>query len=366
MIPEIIPVKNYSGNDVTTKFDFDFYIENENQLVVYHTNKDGVQTLLELGKDYAINEVGQENGSFITFPITGSNYPILQGESSYGVGDAEKISLCLYLPISQETEYGTSDKLDQKSLEYSLDYLTRLIQILNRQMERSIKVPEGAELDLKSLLERINSIYNKLTELNEIYSEIDNINAVNDNKENINICADNIEDIINAKTNAQTCIDKAESASQSEINANKYMSNAQIWAEGSDSDIAELGGVHSAKEWAEISAQGQLQSDFNQTNTESKDFIKNKPRIKTWTTTVSTTWVGSESPYTQEITLTGMLATDNVLIALKSNSATSIKDCQKELSKIFFAETLEGKLKLYAKSPTKTEINLLVYESEKE
>ncbi len=109
-----------------------------------------------------------------------------------------------------------------------------------------------------------------------------------------------------------------------------------------------------------------LQSDFNQTNTESKDFIKNKPRIKTWATTVSTTWVGSESPYTQEITLAGMLATDNVLIALKSNSATSIKDCQKELSKIFFAETLEGKLKLYAKSPTKTAINLLVYESEKE
>ena len=154
---------------------------------------------------------------------------------------------------------------------------------------------------------------------------------------------------------------------------------------------------YSAKYWAERASQGQiqadwtqdditkqdyiknkptklsefedditLQSDFNQTNTESKDFIKNKPRIKTWTTTVSTTWVGSESPYTQEITLAGMLATDNVLIALKSNSATSIKDYQKELSKIFFAETLEGKLKLYAKSPTKTAINLLVYESEKE
>ena len=154
---------------------------------------------------------------------------------------------------------------------------------------------------------------------------------------------------------------------------------------------------YSAKYWAERASQGQiqadwtqdditkqdyiknkptklsefedditLQSDFNQTNTESKDFIKNKPRIKTWTTTISTTWVGSESPYIQEITLAGMLATDNVLIALKSNSATSIKDCQKELSKIFFAETLDGKLKLYAKSPTKTAINLLVYESEKE
>lgn len=164
MIPEIIPVKNYSGNDVTTKFDFDFYIENENQLVVYHTEKDGQQTKLEFGKDYTINEVGQENGSYITFPIVGSSYDILQGESSYGVGDAEKISICLHLPISQETEYGTSDKLDQKSLEYSLDYLTRLIQILNRQMERSVKVPEGAGQtadDLIRVLEQAQIVASK-------------------------------------------------------------------------------------------------------------------------------------------------------------------------------------------------------------
>lgn len=164
MIPEIIPVKNYSGNGTTTKFDFDFYIENENQLVVYHTNKDGEQTLLELGKDYTINEIGQENGSFITFPITGSDYPILQGESSYGVGDAEKISLCLYLPISQETEYGTSDKLDLQSLEYSLDYLTRLIQILNRQMERSVKVPEGAGQTADDLIEVLQQAQIKASE----------------------------------------------------------------------------------------------------------------------------------------------------------------------------------------------------------
>jgi len=164
MIPEIIPVNNYSGNGTTTKFDFNFYIENENQLVVYHTNKDGEQTLLELGKDYAINEIGQENGSFITFPITGSDYSILQGESSYGVGDAEKISLCLYLPISQETEYGTSDKLDQKSLEYSLDYLTRLIQILNRQMERSVKVPEGAGQTADDLIEVLQQAQIKASE----------------------------------------------------------------------------------------------------------------------------------------------------------------------------------------------------------
>lgn len=109
-----------------------------------------------------------------------------------------------------------------------------------------------------------------------------------------------------------------------------------------------------------------VQADYEQTDNTQKDYIKNSPRVKTWNVTVSTSWVGTTNPYTQEILLAGMLSSDNVLIALKSSSATAIKEEQKELSKIFFAETLEGKLKLYAKSPTKSEISLLVYESEKE
>ena len=39
---------------------------------------------------------------------------------------------------------------------------------------------------------------------------------------------------------------------QSEANAQTYASNAQTWSEGSDTEVGALGGVHSAKGWAEI------------------------------------------------------------------------------------------------------------------
>ena len=57
MIPEQNPYNNWSGNGSTTTFDFDFYIENETQLKVYHTNALGVQTLLLHDVDYSINEL---------------------------------------------------------------------------------------------------------------------------------------------------------------------------------------------------------------------------------------------------------------------------------------------------------------------
>lgn len=42
---------------------------------------------------------------------------------------------------------------------------------------------------------------------------------------------------------------------QSEANAQTHASNAQTWAEGSDTEVDALGGIHSAKGWAELAQQ---------------------------------------------------------------------------------------------------------------
>ncbi|RAI13030.1 MAG: hypothetical protein DKM24_01100 [Candidatus Melainabacteria bacterium] len=129
---------NWDGDGSTTQFDFDFSIDNESQLVVMHTDNLGLQTTLELNKDYTIDEVGNDNGSFITFPIEGS---------SYGVAtDEEIISIVLELPIEQTMPYEESDKLIKKRLERNFDYITKLLKIMNRKIERSIKVAEGSKL----------------------------------------------------------------------------------------------------------------------------------------------------------------------------------------------------------------------------
>ena len=148
MIPEKNPYNNWKGNGTTTTFDFDFYIEDETQLAVYHLNSNGVQTLLKYGTDYSIHELQNESGSFITFPLESSSYNVL--------AEDEVISLCLTLPIAQENPYGKSSYLNLETLEYSLDYLTRVCQIINRQMERSVKTQEGSSQSAEELIEVLN------------------------------------------------------------------------------------------------------------------------------------------------------------------------------------------------------------------
>ena len=147
-VPAIEPVKNHYGNGSNTQFDFDFYIENENQLAVYKTNASNVEIKLVNGVDYSINEVGNNEGSFIIFPLQTSSHKVLQ--------DVEVLSIQLDLPIKQETEYDVSDKLNLSAVEFSFDYVTRILQMLSRRIDRAVKVKEGSDLTADEL---INSIY---------------------------------------------------------------------------------------------------------------------------------------------------------------------------------------------------------------
>ena len=58
----IEPVNNYRGNSSTTRFDFDFYIEDETQIQVLLTGADGVQSTLSYNIDYSINEFINKRG----------------------------------------------------------------------------------------------------------------------------------------------------------------------------------------------------------------------------------------------------------------------------------------------------------------
>ena len=149
MIYDILPVNNYCGNNSTTTFDFDFYIDNEEQLKVTLFNENSVQLQLVLNVDYSINEIKNPNGSFITFPLAGSSYGILT--------DEQKISIELSLPISQETQYNNSSLLNLSALEYSFDYLTRLVQIVSRKIALCVKVDEASDTTPQDLMEQINS-----------------------------------------------------------------------------------------------------------------------------------------------------------------------------------------------------------------
>lgn len=154
MIPETQPVKNHYGNNEATIFDFPFYIEEENQLKVEHTDFNGAIHTLVNGVDYEINEIGNENGSYITFPLQGSSYEILGW--NLNTDQKEMLSIALNLKFAQEAEFGMSEKLALKELEKSLDYQMRCTQILKRQIERSVQVPEGSAATPAELIASIN------------------------------------------------------------------------------------------------------------------------------------------------------------------------------------------------------------------
>lgn len=148
MIPDKEPVNTWDGNSSNITFDFDFLINSEKELLVLHTDKTGIQNTLKLNIDYTIHQTGNADGSYITFPILGSSYKTL--------GEGEKITLMLNIPIAQTSPYGTSDKLNLRSLEFSLDYIVRLIQMVNRKVERSVKVQEGSSTTPDDLIESLN------------------------------------------------------------------------------------------------------------------------------------------------------------------------------------------------------------------
>lgn len=189
MIYDIIPVNNYTGNSSNKRFDFNFYIENISQLRVSLFDENNIKTTLVHGLDYTINEVKNANGSYITFPIESSSYSVLN--------ENQKLSLELTLPISQETQYNNSSLLNLTALEYSFDYLTRLIQILARKLDLCVRIEECSAHTPNELMEqfndqvklvnnqalitdenltKINNIYGKIIELNNSIQEAANLN----------------------------------------------------------------------------------------------------------------------------------------------------------------------------------------------
>ena len=147
-VSTIVPVNNHVGNNSCTKFDFDFLIQNQSELQVSLTDKNGIVSILQYGIDYSINEIGNENGSYITFPIASSSFGVLALE--------ETITLSLSLQIKQESQFENSANLDLSILEQTFDYIVRVLQILDRKIERCVKTNEGIEINPDKLMAQIN------------------------------------------------------------------------------------------------------------------------------------------------------------------------------------------------------------------
>lgn len=98
--------------------------------------------------------------------------------------------------------------------------------------------------DTKALYDQLASLVTNLDTLLAVGSDLVNIDIVAGDLDNI----DTLATISSAIT---TCADNIQAILAAPI----YAEHAETWAEGSDEDVAALGGTHSAKGWAELAGQ---------------------------------------------------------------------------------------------------------------
>lgn len=106
--------EEYTGNGVTTDFDFRFRIFEAKHLVVSVADTDGTERILTNGTDYTLRGVGSYRGGKVILKM-----PLATGW---------KIGIARDLPTVQETDLRNQGKFFAEVHEDAFDYLTMLIQ----------------------------------------------------------------------------------------------------------------------------------------------------------------------------------------------------------------------------------------------
>lgn len=129
-ITEQLPVTTHNGNGVTTVFAYDFKLLAASDLEVLVNN-----VVMTLTTDYSVAGVGDDSGGSVTFvapPGSGTANVVLRRSMTY-----------------ERTDYDYQDNgdLPAQTLDNDLDSIVMLIQQLNAELTRSIKLPVGTTTD---------------------------------------------------------------------------------------------------------------------------------------------------------------------------------------------------------------------------
>lgn len=110
-----ISSNEYTGNGVTTDFDYKFRIFKANQLSVIASDADGDNVVtLRLGTDYTVTGANKSTGGKVIL-----TKPLANGH---------KISIARDIPITQETSFRNQGKFLAETHEDAFDYLTMIVQ----------------------------------------------------------------------------------------------------------------------------------------------------------------------------------------------------------------------------------------------
>ena len=87
------------------------------------------------------------------------------------------------------------------------------------------------------------------------------------------------------------------------------------------------------------------------------ELLNDKATVTSYTVTIGTSWTGSSAPYTQDITVSGILATDEPIVDVITTTDNYEKEME-EYAKIFKITTSANKITVYATEKTTASIQI--------
>ncbi|TGV90028.1 hypothetical protein EN801_020440 [Mesorhizobium sp. M00.F.Ca.ET.158.01.1.1] len=212
----------YNGNGVTTVFDYDFKITNENYIKVIKADAAGVETVLVIDADYIVSDVGNPAGGQVALTV-----PLPTGQT---------LTMIPSVPFTQEIDLENQGAYYAQTVEDALDLATLRDQQLQEQINRAVLIPPSEDpAQLEGLVGDILRLADSADEIDTVAGSVANVNTVAANIASVNTAAANIAAIIAAPAQA------AAAAASATL--------AQAWAANPE-DVVVSGGLYSALHYA--------------------------------------------------------------------------------------------------------------------
>jgi hypothetical protein len=155
----------YNGNGVTTVFDYDFKIANENHVKVIKADAAGVETVLTIDADYAVSDVGNPAGGQVTLSA-----PLPTGQT---------LTLILSVPFTQEIDLENQGAYYAETVESALDLAVMRDQQLQEQVSRAVTIPASEDpAQLAGLVGGILRLADSADNIDAVAAIDDDVSAV--------------------------------------------------------------------------------------------------------------------------------------------------------------------------------------------
>jgi hypothetical protein len=142
-----VSYSQWTGNGVTTVFDYEFKITAASELKVTVTASNGGVSVLSLNTDYTVSGVGNNAGGQITLAAPLANLSTILIEDN--------------VPLSQDTPFGNQAQFFARSHEDAFDKLTRLTVRAFSTLARALRAPSN-EPNASMLLPAAGTRANKI------------------------------------------------------------------------------------------------------------------------------------------------------------------------------------------------------------